>query len=201
MDSTTEESEEDKEDWSDVMRKRKSEEKRRMRKKRRENRKTECSTKAANMASLGPISWDSINYFRKAGRSPETAKTLAVKEFLQYNLNYTVEELEELDIVETRVSTKGDGIVNIAMSSEESIRELYIRKAETRNEDITLRSYIPPNFHKQFMYINKICTEKRAAEPLLKTQLRFGRRDIEVYIKTKDEEAGYKKVALEEFRH
>ena len=76
-----------------------------------------------------------------------------------------------------------------------------MRKAELRNDNITLRNYIPPNFHDRVyaLAMTAICTEKRKAEPGLKMQLRFGRRDIEVFVKTKGEEGGFKKVNLEEF--
>ena len=64
-------------------------------------------------------------------------------------------------------------------------------RLESRNENIVLRSYIPPNFHARFMCLSRICTEKRAGNPLLKTQLRFGKSDVEVFTKIKCEEVGF----------
>ena len=70
---------------------------------------------------------------------------------------------------------------------------------ESRNENLLVRSYIPPNYHERFMSLNQICAEKRKNDPTLKTQLRFGKKDIEVFTKTKGEESGYKKVDLDDF--
>ena len=111
-------------------------------------------------------------------------KFLLLRNFFKYNINYTDEELENLVIPETRMS-KNDDVINVAMADLEDVKEVYARKAESRNENIVLRSYIPPNFHARFIGLSRICTEKRAANPLLKTQLRFGKADVEVYTKLK----------------
>ena len=49
------------------------------------------------------------------------------------------------------------------------------------------------------MYVNGICAEKRKLDQSLKTQIRFGKRDIEVFTKYKGEEAGFKKIKLCDF--
>ena len=95
--------------------------------------------KAAHMASIGPITMQSVKFFQRNDTSFEEAKILAVQEFLQYKLEYTEEEIRE-----TRLSTKGDGIINIAMAMEEMIRDLYIHKAECGDDKVVVRSYIPP---------------------------------------------------------
>ena len=81
------------------------------------------------MAGLGPISMGSIKYFMKDGSDYKSANKLAVKEFLGYYLNYDSEELEKLQLMETKVSSKGEDIVYVVMASEEDIKEMYIRKA------------------------------------------------------------------------
>ena len=160
--------------------------------------KNECLDKARNMASIGPISMSSINFFRKKGENFEDAKKSAVKEFLAYYLNYDQEELDELRLRETRLSTKGEDIIFIAMETEEEIHEIYMRKAEMKVEDITVRNYVPPNFHARFMHLNTVCTNMRQKDPSLKTQLRFGKKDIEVHMKHKGDDGGFKKVRLED---
>ena len=49
------------------------------------------------------------------------------------------------------------------------------------------------------MHLNKICTEKHEADEDLKTQLRFGRNDVEVYTKRKSENQGFWLVNLSDF--
>ena len=197
--NTTDESSEEEEGWSEVERVRKKEEKRKKTANKRKEMKKECASRAACMASMGPITRNSINFFRDKGEDFEVAKKSAVREFLTYYFNYDENDFEEFEIKETRLSTKDDNIVNVALSSEDAIRNLYIRKAEMRLEDITLRTYIPPNFHERFMGINRICTERRSLNPLLKTQLRFGKRDVEIYTKIKGDDIGFRKVSIEDF--
>ena len=196
---TSEESDEDTSEWTSVDRKKKEEQRKRRAQCKRENLKKQCASRAANMVSLGPVSWDSVNFFKYKGEDLETAKKLAVKEYLRYNLNYSWDVLNKLSIAETRMSTRSEAIINIAFENEGEIRELYARKAESRNENLVVRNYVPPNFHERFMFLNKICAEKRKENPLLKTQIRFGKRDMEVYTKIKGEEQGFKKVHLEDF--
>ena len=97
------------------------------------------------------------------------------------------------------MSTKGDDILNVALGTEDEVREIYARKAESRNENLIVRNYIPPNFYSRYMYLNNVCSEKRNEDSNLKTQLRLGRKDIEIYTKQRGEEQGFKKVELEEF--
>ena len=197
--SSSDESEPDNGDWSAVDRKKKAEIKKLKAAKRKEKMKKESATRASHMVSIGPIAMGSVDYFMEDGENFDNAKNAAIKEFLRYNLNYSTQELDELKIAETRMSTRGDDIVNIALEDDMDVRELYIRKAESRNENLIVRSYIPPNYHERFMTLNKICAEKRSNDPSLKTQLRFGKQDIEVFTKTKGEETGYRKVELDDF--
>ena len=91
----------DEEKWSEVERKRKSTEKKKKMLKKKQQLKRECATKAAHMASIGPISSDSVNYFMNKDVNFEQAKVCAVRELLAYNLGYEDDVLEQLDIKET----------------------------------------------------------------------------------------------------
>ena len=199
FDSTSDESDEDTSEWTSVDRKKKEEERRRRATIKKDNLKKEVASRAANMISMGPVSWDSVCFFKNRGETLEEAKKSATKEFLRYNLNYDWDELNELVISETRMSTRGDAIINIAFENESDIRELYSRKAESRNDNLIIRNYVPPNFHERFMYLNRICAEKRSENPQLKTQIRFGKKDVEVFTKLKGEDQGFKKVRLDDF--
>ena len=199
LNSSSSDSEEEDMDWTEVDRRRKKEEKKRRAKKRKNDLKKECATRAANMFSIGPISVNTVEFFMKKGLNFEEAKVGALKEFLNYNLNYDEDELEQLKVAETRLSKKGDDFLNVALVEQDDVRELYGRKAASRNDNIILRSYIPPNFFERYMCLTKICKDMRTEEPSLKTQLRFGTRDIELYTKTKGEESGFKRIELNEF--
>ena len=49
------------------------------------------------------------------------------------------------------------------------------------------------------MSLSKIYAQKRLEDTSLKTQLRFGQMDIEVYMKYRGEQVGYRLVKLEDF--
>ena len=199
MDTSSDDSETELNEWKMIGRRATAEEKKIAGKRRKEERKRDCASRAARMISMGPISGETINYFRKDGTGFEDAKKEAVKEFLQYNLDYDVEELRSLRIEETRLSTKGDDIMNVALASEDDVHEIYVRQSECRNEKIVVRCYIPPNFYKRFMALNEVCAKKRTDNDDLKTQLRFSNKDVEIFIKYKSEEMGYRKVNISEF--
>ena len=198
-DDTTEDDSTDDTEWSNVERKKKNLQKKKKAHMKKEHKKREVATKASHMVSLGPITLQSVLYFQHDGSSFEQAKVLAVCEFLQYNLGYTRDDLNAIEIVETRLSTKADDFINVALASEDDIHDMYVRQADIRNNDIIIRSYIPPSFHARFMALNTVCAEKRKEEPGLKTQLRFSHKDIDIFTKVTGEDTGYKKVALEDF--
>ena len=49
------------------------------------------------------------------------------------------------------------------------------------------------------MALSRFCAEKRREEENLKTQIRFGHNDVEIYVKRKGENEAYKKVSLNKF--
>ena len=186
-------------EWSKVDRKEKADEKRRNQSKRKQEKMRDCASRAARMISIGPISMSNIDFFRSKEVGFEEAKCLAIKEFLQYNLGYSQDDLERIRIMDTRISTRGDDIMNVALATEDETREIYMRKAETRNSEVVVRNYIPPNFFKRYMHISEVCAGRRDEDENLKTQLRFGRKDVEVFIKMRGDESGFRKVNLNEF--
>ena len=51
-------------------------------------------------------------------------KILIVKELLARELEYDEEELEELDIRETRLVTKGEGVIYMVMGDQDQVKDL-----------------------------------------------------------------------------
>ena len=49
------------------------------------------------------------------------------------------------------------------------------------------------------MHLSNICADRRSEDNNLKTQLRFGNYDIEVFVKYKNREEGFKRVSLKDF--
>ena len=125
------------------------------------------------------------------------AKVTAVEKFLCEQLSYEEWELRGVGILRTKMAK--NYIVYVAVRENETIHEFYSRKAELRNDDITLRTFIPPQFFVHYSAISEICKDKRMLDPTLKTQICFGLKDIEVLTKKKGEEDSFKCVELKDF--
>ena len=109
------------------------------------------------------------------------------------------ENFDNLDILETRRTSKQDNILYIALRNKRDIREVYARKADCRSDDTVIRNFIPPQVFDRFAQLNKICTTKRSLDKNLKTQVRFGDKDLEVWTKNKGEDEPFRIVDLKDF--
>ena len=90
-------------------------------------------------------------------------------------------------------------IMYMALNDLEMVKELHIRKAESMNDDITVINYIPPQIYNRYMKLNKICAERRYVDKELKTQIRFGKQDLEILTKERGSREPFKKLDLKEF--
>ena len=160
----------------------------------------DCAFKAGHMIGIGPLKKATAVERMKSGDNFEEAKTATLKDLLKDNLGYIDEELGKLSVTEMKFTTRGEeDILYVAFANKEDIKELYVRKAESGNDEISLRNYVPPNYYARYMSLNSICAEKRTANPKLKTQLRFGETDVEIYVKYRDENTGYRQVKISDF--
>ena len=158
----------------------------------------ETAEKATRMIGIGPVDLEYINEVYRETKNYEMAKMKGVKKFLQKELLYDDEEIEEINILGTKMG-KLDNIIYIALQNTEECKEIYTRKAEIQNDKITVRNFIPPQFHEKFMKLNQICAERRSENPQLKTQLRFNNKDIEILVKMKGTNEPLTKVKMIDF--
>ena len=105
---------------------------------------------------------------------------------------------EELDIIETKRAAK-DNIIYCVLAKIEEVKEIHVRKATSEDGKIMTRDYIPPQLHARYMAIAAKATERRSGDSKLKTQLRWGEKDVEVYVKTKGSQEPLKKTDLYDF--
>ena len=85
------------------------------------------------------------------------------------------------------------------MQNERDIKDIYARKAECRSDSTIVKSYIPPQFFNRFSALNRICADKRSQDESLKTQIRFGDRDLIVLTKVKGSQDAFEMEDLEDF--
>ena len=127
------------------------------------------------------------------------ARVKAVRDYMMTYLQYTEDELRKVVIEDTKVSTKGDKTVYVAFRDIETIKDIHWRVLEIKNPEIGIMNYIPPQFWQCYMFLNRDCAEYRRVNPDIKTQLRFGKVDIEVLMKTKGSPEHYINVTFNTF--
>ena len=84
----------DDEPWRKIERKTKKVQKKKFLKTKRKEKTSELSNRMRNMIGVGPITTKTEDFFLKKTGSATEARKLAIKEFLEYNLDYDEVELE-----------------------------------------------------------------------------------------------------------
>ena len=186
----------DEEIWEGVERKKRNRMKRERQKKRKNKIEANTSEKASKMIGLGPITQESIDFFEKQGHNFEKAKHEAAKEYLSFFLKFSEQEIEKLNIVGTQLVPKDD-ILYLALESTQGIKDIYSRIARCKNPDVSTRNFVPPQWYERYMFISKKCAELRNENHDMKTQIRFGKSDIEILTKHKGQDEPFKLARLE----
>ena len=184
--------------WKKVQRKEKCKIRKKNQKTNKNIKVAQSAVKASHLLGVKPICKQAIDVHLQ-GNSYETAKILAVKEYLSHYLKFDEQEMDEMNIKETLVSAKGDDTIYIAFDDIAHIREIHIRMAECKNPVLSTRNFIPPGFYNRYMAANNKCSDVRQSDPEIKTQIRFSDRDIEILTKTRGTDEPYRPVNLNDF--
>ena len=67
----------------------------------------------------------------------------------------------------------------------DDIKDIRRRIIDCGNNDIRLRDFIPPQIFERVKYLNGVCADMRMKNPILKTQIRLGAKDVEVFLERK----------------
>ena len=62
-----------------------------------------------------------------------------------------------------------------------------------------IRDYVPPQYHDRYMALVRRAKEKRSEDRTLKTQIRWGHKDAEIYTKHRGTDERFQKAGLLEF--
>ena len=123
-------------------------------------------------------------------------KIQAATDFLANHLKFNEVELKDMNISETLTAANGDNVLYVTFERMEDIKEIHMRLAECGNEDLSTRNFISPGFYDCYMALNKKCSETRKLRKDIKTQIRFGEKDLEVLLKTREGNEPYKQVDI-----
>ena len=192
--------EESSDQWSDTVErkaKNKEEEKRKMRMNKGEM-ETRVIEKAKNIIGIGPIIKKSIDHFHDILGDYDEAKVMAAKEYLRIKLRFNEKELEEFEITDTQVSAGSPNILYIAVADLYSIRDIRSQMAECRDHDLQNIDFVPPQLYSQYMALGRYASEFRQKYSNMKTQIRYGWKDIELWVKEKGSDERFRIVNMED---
>ena len=160
----------------------------------------ELSTKMQHIVGVGPITDQTIDFFHEETGNREEARKRSVQEFLSYRLDFTDEEMMDINIVDTKRGNKKE-IIYFAVENKETIKEIHFRRAACGNDSIQVLDYIPPQYHTRYMAVGKRAADIRSKDKTIKTQIRWGEKDLEIYTKKKggDNKEQFKRIELIEF--
>ena len=197
--SSSEEEEHEQESWDGkVARVQRYKRKKKKAAKRKSDMMTSTSTKAMHIVGVSPVPLESIEFYRHSSKTFAEAKKKTAVEFLQHYLKYDNDKISEIKIMETQISGKGDDTLYLSLNDISQVREIHIRMAEVKNDDVQIRNFILPQFHSRYMALNVACSEYRGLYKDKKTQLRFGQHDIEIWVKSRGAEEPFAKVKIAE---
>ena len=159
---------------------------------------TRVVAKARHIIGIGPVYTQSIEHFLKIVGDYDEAKKMAAQEYLSVHLRFNEKELAEIDITDTQVSAKGENILYIVVTDESNIRDIRARTAQCQNPDLQLQDFIPPQIFKRYIALSRFAHDIRSKNKNIKTQVRYGNKDVELWTKTRGEDERYERMEMEE---
>ena len=158
---------------------------------------TRVTEKARHILGIGPIYQQSIDHFYHIVGDYEEAKRMAAQEYLRVQLRFKETEIEDIVITDTQVSAKGENVLYIVTNDEGAIRDIIVRMAQCQDPDLYMQDFIPPQLYKRYMSLNKFAMELRQKDKRIKTQLRYGIRDVELWTKIRGSDERYERMKME----
>ena len=96
-------------------------------------------------------------------------------------------EENEIEILETKMASDPYSKIMWVTTREANVKKIYQRAAHVRNPDVKLLTYFPQRLYRKKMLLEGILKNARSKEPKLRTQIRLGRTDIELWTKFRSE--------------
>ena len=117
--SETDTSDTDDGEWLEVDKKKRKEEKKKLARRKKKELEILNSTKASCMVGIGPFNDELMDDLRCRRVNFEEAEVIVAKDFLKNRLNFENFELDKINIMETKLSTKKDDIIYLALESQD----------------------------------------------------------------------------------
>jgi hypothetical protein len=124
----------------------------------------------------------------------DEARKDAVNEFLYEELKF---KDNDIDIKSAKLAPKEASKIMWIETSEKEVKEIYKRAASVQNKSVQLYTYIPAQLWDRKISLDINCKKAREQNVNLRTQIRLGTDDLELYTKYKGEPYWQKTPVLE----
>ena len=102
-------------------------------------------------------------------------------------------------ITDTQVSAKSENLLYIVVADPRNINDIRIRLAECRDPELVSMDFIPPpQYYERYSALAKYAQELRSDNKSIKTQIIFGKSDLELMTKTRGTGNRYETIPMEE---
>ena len=128
------------------------------------------------------------------GSKYEEQRVDAAVEFLTKELKFGN---DDVIIKEAKMSTKVDSNIMWVTMTEQKVKETFQRAARVKNSKIKLFTFFPASIWDRKVELDRLCKIQREINPKLRTQIRLGSNDIELYTKEINEPYWLKTPVLE----
>ena len=123
---------------------------------------------------------------------------MAAQEYLRVHLRFDENEIEEMIISDTQISAKGENMMYIVMPDERHIKDVRARFAQCRDSDLQIQDFIPPQIYKRYISLSRYAKDQRDSQCDLKTQIRYGIKDIELWTKVRGSDDRFSQMKMED---
>ena len=105
-------------------------------------------------------------------------RILAAQEILRHAL-----KIKEgtITIKNAKMSTSPGSKILWITTTEEEVKQMYVQAARRKSKEIRLKTYFPPILYPRMLALERILREEKNMNPRLQSQIRLGKRDLELY--------------------
>ena len=185
--------------WDNTVERREKNNEKKLKAKKHKMEIEKCVTeKARYIIGIGPVYMRLIEHFHRIVGDYDDAKKMAAQEYLTVHLRFDDKEVAEMEISDTQVSSKGENILYVVMTDESHIHDIRGRMAMCRDPDLQLQDFIPPQYFKRYIALSKFAQELRLKDKDTKTQIRYGKCDVELWTKNRSQDERFSQMNMDD---
>ena len=137
----------------------------------------EIMNRSKHIIGIFPITTEDI----ERNRSETMAQTLinTASEFLQYEMGFRQDQIEEMDITKVTKTKKTEGkTLYITLPQYTWVAQIFKCTATIKNPNLKISNYVAPHFYNRYNTLQAHCKTAREMDDTLRTKIIYGHSDI-----------------------